>query len=154
MIAVLAVAAVTVGALAIQVIRLEDRTNKLLPSKTASAIQTAALTAAVREDARHRTLRSADSKVAVETAILPDGTGFVVNSNLSHLPPSETYQLWGVVGVDRIFLGLLGNQPQVSMFRAEKGVTGLAVTAERAGGVVTSNNTPIVLAWFGSATSG
>jgi len=154
MIAVLAVAAVTVGALAIQAIRLEDRTNKLLPSKTASAIQTAALTAAAREDARHRTLRSADGKLAVETAILPDGTGFVLNSNLPYLPPSETYQLWGVVGVDRISLGLLGAQPQVSMFRAETGVTGLAVTEGRAGGEVTSNKTPIVLAWFASATPG
>jgi hypothetical protein len=147
-------AAVLIAVLGIQVVRLNNRTNQLLPAKTVSAIQAAAFAAAAQGDGRHTTLRSADGKLKVETVVLPNGTGFVLTDNLPTLPKAQTYQLWGLVGSDRISLGVLGNQPQVAMFRVEGRTLGLAVTTEAAGGVVRSGQTPVVLGWLGPGSSG
>ena len=144
LIGALAAAAIVIAVLGAEVVRLNNRTNHLLPPRTTSAIEAAAFAAAVQGDARHATLRSPDGKLTVETVVLPDGTGFVLKNNLPSLSKALTYQLWGMRAGDRVSLGILGTQPQISMFRVEGGVDGLAVTEERTGGVVTTNNDPVV----------
>ena len=40
--------------------------------------------------------------------VLPDGRGYLVQSDLPSLSAKETYQLWGVVGGQPISIGILG----------------------------------------------
>jgi hypothetical protein len=61
------------------------------------------------------------------------------------LAASETYQLWGIVGTQRISYGLIGSNPSpVTAFRVGPDVQALAVTSEVAGGVVISSRSPLV----------
>ena len=82
----------------------------------------------------------------LEAVLLPGGQGYLYDSSLAPLSSARTYQLWGVVGDQRISYGVLGSSPQpVVPFRASPGVKALAVTAEVAGGVVTSTQTPVAV---------
>jgi Anti-sigma-K factor rskA len=74
------------------------------------------------------------------------GTGFVQAQGLSRLPADQTYQLWGEVGRKLISLGLLGPHPTVVAFSVAGStpVTAFAITDEHSGGVVQSNNQPVV----------
>jgi anti-sigma-K factor RskA len=73
------------------------------------------------------------------------GEAYLVDSSLPTLPDDQTYQLWAVAGKMAVSVGLLGPDPGVSAFKvAADGVTVLAVTAEQAGGVVSSTKTPVV----------
>jgi len=90
-------------------------------------------------------LVSADGKVHVDAVVEPDGTGFLVpHKSLAALPHDQTYQLWGVVGNQRISLGLLGTKPDVVPFKASAPrLDALAITTERAGGVLQSAHAPV-----------
>ena len=82
--------------------------------------------------------------------MLPDGTGYLVNDDLTPLSADETYQLWALVG-DRsdprvISAGVLGSDPTGASFKLEGPVTGFALTVEHAGGVPVSANDPIAVA--------
>jgi anti-sigma-K factor RskA len=70
-----------------------------------------------------------------------------VTPNLPPLTEDSTYQLWGVVNGEAISLGVLGPQPSVSAFHVDSGVRveAFAVTEERSGGVVSSENDPTLL---------
>jgi voltage-gated potassium channel Kch len=72
-----------------------------------------------------------------------DGSGYLGAASLPPLDAGRTYQLWGKVGDELVSLAVLGADPDVVPFRAD-GVTLLAVTAERAGGVVRSDRDPVV----------
>jgi anti-sigma-K factor RskA len=71
--------------------------------------------------------------------VVPNGQGYLVKSKLPALSPSQTYQLWGVIGRKPISLGLLGRSPNqgVSYTSASsRSPSSLAVTIEPAGGSV------------------
>ena len=88
---------------------------------------------------------SADTMLIV---VLPDGTGYVFQSNLEALPADATYQLWAVVDDKVISAGILGNQPSLVPFHIDpQGLQGLVITQEVAGGVPQSEADPVV-AWF------
>ena len=81
-----------------------------------------------------------------EVALTPDGTGFLVADKLPVLPNDRTYQLWALANGQKISAGVLGAQPRVVAFRyAPSGLSGFAVTNEEAGGVVSTQNAPVVL---------
>jgi anti-sigma factor RsiW len=82
----------------------------------------------------------------VTVVLTKSGTGFVEATGLSGLPKSETYQLWGVIGNQKISLGLLGSHPAVVPFSVagEVPVVAFAITKERSGGVIQSTNQPVV----------
>ena len=66
--------------------------------------------------------------------------------DLPALAADRTYQLWALADGQKISAGVLGARPQVVAFRyAPSGLSGFAVTDEHAGGVVSTQNAPVVL---------
>jgi hypothetical protein len=90
-------------------------------------------------------LRSNDGRLSAEAVLLPDGTGYLVRSNLPPLPNSRTYQLWAVHGGTTVSVGVLGPTPEPMAFRAAGDISALAITEEVAGGVVSTREPPLVL---------
>jgi plasmid stabilization system protein ParE len=135
-----AVAAAVIALLALQVGHLDNQVNQPRVSAAAQA--------ALRNPQAHTVTLASTShpgtKAAV-IAVLPSGTGYMINSALHPLAPDETYQLWGVERGRTISLGLLGNHPTDVAFAEGNGtpITAYAVTAEHAGGVVSSTHAPV-----------
>ena len=77
------------------------------------------------------------SRVA-QFVVVPDGQGYLVNSDLPTLSSGKTYQLWGVFDGRPISLGLLGQSPHQATFTSagSKSPTALAITIEPASGSV------------------
>ncbi len=104
-----------------------------------------AAAAADRPDARRVAMRSADGTRRADAVVLPDGTGYIVDANLPELPSDRTYQLWAVVGTSKISIGVLGPSVEPLAFRAAADVSAFAITAEKAGGVIASEQQPTVV---------
>lgn len=157
MVAAAAVIVVLVGALGWQVHRQGDRVQSLSMALKATGLDRAVQGALLDPQTTKFSLASVDGRIRVDAVLEPDGTGFLVPGSqrpLASLPPSETYQLWGIVGSQHISLGLLGPRPGVVAFRvAGKKVAGLAVTVEHAGGVVQSSHAPVVAGFVPGATT-
>jgi anti-sigma factor RsiW len=137
-----AAAAVLIVVLGTVAVRQEGRLNRFEKTRGLDA----ALAAAVSDpDARQVRLQSPTGAVGtVRAVLLPDGTGYLVAAALPAARGDRTYQLWGIVGDRAVSLGVLGRDPKVVPFHAGAGVTTLAVTEEVAGGVVVSQNQPVV----------
>ncbi len=140
--AMAAVAAAVVALLGVQLVRQDDRIDRLASITEERSLQ-GAVTAALF-DSRSRTadLRSDDGRLFAKAVVLPDGTGYLVPEELPQLAADRTYQLWGIVGTTPVSLGVLGPAPGLVAFKAVADVSALAVTDERAGGVATPNLPP------------
>ena len=138
--AVIAVVAV----LGVEVVRLNHRTSRLPAVWTAEARQAAWQVALSNPSARRVTLRSIDGQRFIQGVVLVDGTSLLGPTNMAGLSSDQTYQLWGIVGGDRISLGVIGTDPAYHQFSTPASVTALAITVERAGGVVAPTKTPVV----------
>ncbi len=142
-----AIAAGVIAVLGLQVVHLNNQVDKM---STAQGPDNAVVTAAAHALADPRTqrvsMRSTDGKVAAEVALASDGSGFLFADQLPSLPNGRTYQLWALANGQKISAGVLGNDPRVVAFRyTPSGLSGFAVTDEQAGGVVASQNSPVVL---------
>jgi anti-sigma factor RsiW len=137
-----AAAAVVAGVVGVQV--LDDD-----PRVPGDPLAQAAEAAFADPSARHVEMRSGDGRLSASAVLLPDGTGYLVRHNLPNLSSDLTYQLWAVVGTDEISVGVLGPSPRRAAFLAAGDVAALAITAERAGGVVTPESAPLVLGLLG-----
>ena len=105
----------------------------------------AATVAAGVPDARSVTL-TGDGRAII--TLLPDGTGFITESDLAELPSDRTYQLWIVQDEAVVSAGLLRRGATGSTFRFDPtSLKGLVVTEEEATGVVVSDG-PAIAAWF------
>lgn len=150
----LAAAAVAVIALlGVEVTRLQNRTNHL--SGEVSAMSGQPTMAEVRQalstpgSKRLALSPAGGGAAALDAVILPGGEGYLYDARLAPLSSDRTYQLWGVVGDQRISYGVLGSTPSsVTAFRASAGVAALAVTAEVAGGVVVSDQKPVAVGFL------
>jgi len=78
-----------------------------------------------------------------DVVVTTDGEGFIDGSALPTLAENRTYQLWAIVGERVISVGIMGNRPEVSSFRVEGQLAGLAISEEILGGVVVSEQDPI-----------
>jgi anti-sigma-K factor RskA len=143
-----AAAVVVVALLAVQVGRLQSRTDHLshelsqMASQPTMANVEAALAA---PGARRLTLRATEGPASIQAVILPDGSGYLYDSTLEPLPTSQTYQLWGQSGQHTISYGLIGASPApVAAFRVGRPVQALAISVESAGGVVAPTGSPVV----------
>jgi hypothetical protein len=145
--AAVAVAAAVIAVLGAEVLHLNHQVDHLAgPSRTDTALLSAATHALADPDAQRVSMRSPDGGVTAEAALLADGTGFLVADDLPALPSDRTYQLWALANGQKISAGVLGARPRVLAFRyAPSGLSGFAVTAEQAGGVSVSQNAPVVL---------
>jgi anti-sigma factor RsiW len=135
-----AIAAAVIALLALQVGHLDNQVGH--PSLT-SAVQAALHNPRARTVALTSTTRP-DVTVA-DIVVLPSGSGYVIHDKLEALPSDQTYQLWGVEEGRTVSLGLLGSHPTQVPFSQGNGtpITAYAVTAEQAGGVVTSSHSPV-----------
>ena len=99
--------------------------------------------------------RAAHHRCATPTAprwraavVLPDGSGYLTSAKLPALDRDRTYQLWGVDDHATISLGVHGRDPKVVAFHTDRPPTALAITNERAGGVVSSAEAPTAVGKF------
>jgi hypothetical protein len=143
-----AAAVLIVALLAVQVGRLESRTNHLshelsqMANQPTMANVEAALAA---PGARRVTLRATEGSATIQAVILPDGNGYLYDSTLDPLATRQTYQLWGQSGQHLISYGLIGASPApVTAFRVGQPVQALAISVEAAGGVVAPTASPVV----------
>jgi anti-sigma factor RsiW len=143
---VAAAAAVVAVVLGVQVNHLHHQVTALQSPTLSQAEQAAVDSPSSKKVLLSSPTSSGTSSVKVTVVLTTSGTGFVEASQLSSLPGSETYQLWGVIGSQTISLGLLGPHPRVVPFSvAGNGqVAAFAITAEHAGGVVQSAHQPVV----------
>jgi len=144
--AVAAMIVLVVGVLGWQIHREQGRVRNL----AAQLSRTDGLNRAVRDatlDPRSAkfALTSVDGKVHVDAVMQADGTGYLVShGSLAPLGKDQTYQLWGIVGAQRISLGLLGGSPDVVAFRAAGAkMSALAITAEAVGGAIQPSRAPV-----------
>jgi hypothetical protein len=141
-----AVAAVAVvGIVGVNVVD-DDRAGRDVAAQAPAAQLDRTVRAAVADPrARRIELVSADERLRADTVVLPDGTGYLVSSNLPELRAGRTYQLWALVGSNKISVGVLGAKPGQAGFKAAADAWGFAITEEMAGGVVASRNDPVVV---------
>jgi anti-sigma factor RsiW len=88
------------GLIGVKVLDTSERVNDVAAALRGDVGQ-AASAAANAPDARTVALRSNDGRLSAEAVLLPDGTGYLVRSNLPPLPNSRTYQLWAVHEIGR-----------------------------------------------------
>lgn len=148
----LAVALAATAALGFEVTRLQSKVDAM--DRAAAALPGILRTDGLREaiaaslSGRHATrvtLSSPKTGRHAEIVLLPDGTGFLLNSSLARLPASETYQLWGILDGKKISLGILGPHPTEVPFTIGPHVSfqELALTVEPRGGVVSTSSAPV-----------
>jgi anti-sigma factor RsiW len=80
---------------------------------------------------------------AAVPVVVRDGKAWLVATGLPALDADRTYQLWGLTGDDLVSVAVLGRDPGVVSFDVE-GYALLAITTEKAPGVVQSENDPVV----------
>jgi hypothetical protein len=143
-----AAAVLVVGALLVKVVQQDDRIDDLAREADRGSLLAAADAAARDPKAADVRLASTDGSVVARVAYLPDGNGFLTESNLRRLPPELTYQLWARVGPQEstgvVSAGVLGPDPGVSAFRVRGPVREFLITEEQAPGVATTVNPAIV----------
>lgn len=138
------------GLLGLKVLEQDRQLEALASARGGTPLRQEAALALLDERSRRLQLRSAQGDAAAVAAIRPDGTGFLVRDNLRVLPPERTYQLWMLVQGRAISAGVLGRDPGITAFKVPPRIEGLAITVERAGGVPTTRNTPVVAAEIGT----
>lgn len=127
----------------------EDRTANLEASIASGQWDVVAGLAASSPGAQTVSLEGSLGRGTI--VILPDGTGFLIENDLDPLDRGHTYQLWAVQGGTVISAGVLGSSPGVVTFHVDPELLeGLVITAEQAGGVVSSEQTE-ASAWFPEA---
>jgi anti-sigma-K factor RskA len=136
------VAASTVAVvLGIDLVRSQHTVTNLQQSvahETAVAQRTPAQVALHTPGHRVVTLVDRTHAALARFVIVPSGRGYLVSSSLPALDHDQTYQLWGIVGITPISLGLLGASPHASTFTISGAplTAKLALTAEPSGGTV------------------
>lgn len=146
--AAVAAVVVAVGVLTVKVVQQGDRIDELERQSDTGAVLAAAETASRDPNAVRTAMSSPDGSVEARVVYLPDGDGFLVEDELRALPADRTYQLWALMGDTQparaISAGVLGPDPGVTAFRVQGPVVGFAITDERAPGVASSDNPPVV----------
>lgn len=143
-------AAVLAIFLGIQVKHLNNQVNQL-QALANKPLYTRAVQAALEEPTTKRitltpTGASSGNGPSVTVALTSSGNDYLIAQNLSSLPSTETYQLWGQINGQFVSLGLLGSKPNIIPFTVgpNASVHLFAITEEPAGGVVQPTQTPVV----------
>jgi hypothetical protein len=144
--AVAAAAVLVIAALGVEVYRLDERADKQAVAMAQNGLQQEYLAAKTAPGSREVELASEGEDLAVEVVIDEDGRGYLKSDPLPELPDGRTYQLWGDAGTgELISLAILGGDPNdIFTFTANEDLVGFAITDEKAPGVVTSAQPPVV----------
>jgi hypothetical protein len=141
-----AVAATLIAVLTVQVVRQDDRIDRLDVAMTGDAVRRGAEAAASAPGSRTVSLTSDGGAELASIVLRADGTGYFVSHGLEAASEGEVYQLWALVGDEEqpeaISAGVLGRDPRVASFRFSAPVRGFAVTQEQAPGVISSLQKP------------
>ena len=122
-----AAAVAVIGALGLQVRNQGDRINEMEAAMRVPDGKVVELT----------------GDVATVPVVLEGDRAFLLGESLEALPEGRTYQLWGANGDELVSVAVLGRDPGVVSFDAS-GYSLLAITEERAPGVVRSEKQPVV----------
>jgi predicted anti-sigma-YlaC factor YlaD len=141
--AAVAVAAAVVALLGVRVVQQGQRIDGMQSALQDRTVLAAALTAQSNPHARKTDLHSKTGVVLAHAVLVPDGTGYLWSDGLPAVSAHRTYQLWAIIGTERISAGVLGNSPRVAPFHVAGKIVGFAITEEVAGGVVASENQPV-----------
>ena len=110
-----AVAAALIAVLSIQVVRQNDRIDRLDSAMTGDAVRRAAEVAATAPGSRTVSLTSDSGAELASIVLRPNGTGYFVSKGLGAAGDGEVYQLWALVGdrerPEAISAGVLGRDP-------------------------------------------
>jgi len=139
-----AAAAVVIAVLGVRVVDQQDQLDDMEAALVDADLERAAQAALVDSRATRTTLQSSDGDVTVVAVLLPDGTGYLMADDLPDLPDDRIYQLWGQTEGGLISLGVFRTDTTVVPFQSTGSLELLAVTEEDAGGVVASENPPVV----------
>ena len=143
--AVAAAAMALVGIMGLKIVDDGRRIDSLKEQARPAELSRTANAALADPTARRVDLRAPGTPFVAQVVLLPDGTGYLLDSNLPELGVDRTYQLWAVVGTNRISVGVLGPDPGIAAFKAPGQTSAFAITSEVAGGVVLTQNQPLVL---------
>ncbi|MDQ4133797.1 MAG: anti-sigma factor [Actinomycetota bacterium] len=143
--AVAAAVVAVFGVLSLKVVDQDRRLEQMEQAAPGTDLSRAISQARNDASTRRVEMRATDGHLVAEALVQRDGIGYVVPAGLPAVGPDRTYQLWAVVGDDKISLGLLGSSPARSVFRTSGEVSALAITEEAAGGVVTSDQQPVAV---------
>ena len=113
-------------------------------SGSKSDLAAAIANAQFSQDARRIHLESGSGHARAEAVMLPNGTGYLVSSDLPKLSSDRTYQLWAIDGSNVVSLGVLGPDLRPSAFKFVGTPKTLAITDEVAGGVAQPQSKPLV----------
>jgi anti-sigma-K factor RskA len=126
-----AIAAVAVVVLGIVAVAERHGSNTSLKS---------AFGAATRAHGARELTFTANGGAVAKAVVLPDGSGFLQNQNMTALPTTKTYQLWAATGDPKhptmISAGVIGADPRTIGFHVNGPVNGLAISVEKRGGAV------------------
>lgn len=124
-----------------------ERLEQLARDMEKGVVHNAAFAALSNPQAEQVQLASADGKPMAKIVRLPDGTGYLVPTNLGRPSAGKVYQLWAVRSDAKISLGVLGDAPEVAAFQMTGPVVAFAVTEETSGGVSVSENQPLMVGY-------
>ncbi len=137
-----------IGDLTSEITEQDRQLTALAATLAADPLEQAVAAALADPAAQIASLTAEGSNQTTMIVMLPDGTGYVYQSNLDALRTDATYQLWAVVDDKVISAGVLGHQPVLVPFHIDpNGLQGFVITQEAAGGVPQSEADPVV-AWF------
>ena len=145
LVAAASIAASVIGVLGIRVVEDGRRIDSIAAGAHGDQLDRAIDAAIADPEAVKVEMRSPEGDLFVDAWVLPDGRGYLARDNLPTLGPDRNYQMWAVVGENKISVGLLGSKPEPAAFVANGPVTALAITEEEAGGVVLSLQQPVVV---------
>jgi len=142
LVAVLAAAAIVLAVvLGVQVVRQQSRIDDLAAEMHRDAVEQQAMAARGSTDAHVIKLDAMHGDGGAEVVMLPDGTGYLMDSALPSLDSDGTYQLWAKVGqgddARMVSLGVLGGSPGTAPFHLASTPSMFEVTAEPATGSTT-----------------
>ena len=146
-----AVAAAAIAVLGFEVVHQNDRIDHLArpEPQQQDLVAAAAVRAMTSKNASRYNLHQTDGVVGAQAVVLPNGDGFLVSYDMPALASDQTYQLWALVGDQKISAGVLGPSPRYVPFHyIGLSVKGYAVTVEQAGGAVQPTNAPKLLGFL------
>lgn len=146
--AILIVVSTVIGVLGYKVSELESQVGQLSNASFSQQITMVAQKALTNPENKKYILFSGNQKPVAELVVTNSQQAYLWNLSLKPVSDSQTYQLWGINNSEAISLGVLGNSFKLVTFKfgSFSQFHEVAMTIEKAGGVVISKQKPVCIA--------